>query len=77
MGSASAVDGYHGRGTGPSHAEGLRLLVDSEVASPALGQSSATGAVTGDRRIEITLVNGTCVRIWQPAPGRSTDHKER
>ena len=32
-------------------------------ASPPLGHSGATGAVTGDRRIEIALPDGTCIRV--------------
>ena len=32
-------------------------------ASPPLGQSAATGAVTGERRIEIALPDGTCIRV--------------
>ncbi len=31
--------------------------------SPPPGQSAAPGAVTGDRRIEIALPDGTCIRV--------------
>ena len=31
--------------------------------SPPLGQSAAPGAVTGDRRIEISMPDGTCIRV--------------
>ncbi len=30
---------------------------------PSPGQSAAAGAVTGDRRIEIALPDGTCIRV--------------
>ena len=33
-----------------------------DVAVPR-GQSAGTGAVTGDRRIEIALPDGTCIRV--------------
>ena len=32
-------------------------------ASSPLGQSAAPGVVTGDRRIEIALPDGTCIRV--------------
>jgi transposase len=41
----------------------VQMLSEPMPLSPPLGQGAATGAVTGDFRIEIALPDGTCIRV--------------